>query len=162
MPHLVTKDHGRRRFLRRTICRRPVHQARGSHHERNDGIRDRGRLYIGGLLRADDAGAESPGLKRGSSRATDPMAVITITRRATAAASPSGSSATIRPSIARAIRATGTGAIAAAAIDAAGPAKKTRHLDLPQSHFLDSFQAASGSVWNHLKRRFFLLYPGTL
>jgi len=64
MPHLVTKDHCRRRFLRRTICRRPVHQARGSHHERNDGIRDRGRLYIAGLLRADDAGAESPGQTR--------------------------------------------------------------------------------------------------
>ena len=158
MPHLVTKDHCRRRFLRRTICRRPVHQARGSHDERNEGIRDRGRLYIAGLLRADDAGAESPGLARILATDPDPMAAITITRAATAAASPAGSSATIWPSIARVIRATA----AEAAIDAAGPAKKPRHLDLPQSHFLDSFQAASGSVWNHLKRRFFLLYPGTL
>ena len=39
---------------------------------------------------------------------------------------------------------------------------KDRDFDLSQWRFLDSFQGALGLIWNHLKRRFFLLHPAAV
>jgi bacterioferritin-associated ferredoxin len=40
--------------------------------------------------------------------------------------------------------------------------EKDPDFDLPQQRFLDSFQGVLGSVWNHFKRRFFLLPPAAV
>jgi hypothetical protein len=40
--------------------------------------------------------------------------------------------------------------------------KKIGTFDLPQQRLLDSFQGASGSVWNHFKTGFFLLPPAAV
>jgi hypothetical protein len=40
--------------------------------------------------------------------------------------------------------------------------EKDRDFDLPQQRLLDSFQGASGSVWNHFKTGFFLLPPAAV
>jgi hypothetical protein len=53
------------------------------------------------------------------------------------------------------------GEAAAAVIDAARP-RKSRDFDLPQQRLLDSFQGASGLVWNHFKTGFFLLPPAAV
>jgi hypothetical protein len=37
--------------------------------------------------------------------------------------------------------------------------EKDLDFDLPQQRLLDSFQGASGSVWNRFKTEFFLLPP---
>jgi hypothetical protein len=70
--------------------------------------------------------------------------------------------------IARAIQATSAGAMAAGAVaagaveaeatDAIRPAQKDRPFDLPQQTFFRFIPIYPGPVWNHLKRRFFLLH----
>jgi len=51
---------------------------------------------------------------------------------------------------------------ATAAVITPPAAKKIGAFDLPQQRLLDSFQGASGSVWNHFKTGFFLLPPATV
>ena len=162
-----------RPLLRCTIKRHAAILRERQDDEPDDGIGNCGQRYIAGLLLADDAFAEPP---RKSERATRRLLARRrqLYRGRGAGASPVGSAAIAPHATAQAIRAIQPEAIAEAApmgeaAMAEAEAINPSHLrndgqpfDPAQEKFLDSFQFALGSVWNHSKTQFFFLHPATI